>query len=28
MDLMLSDEQRSIVSSVSEFLAEKMPTSR
>jgi alkylation response protein AidB-like acyl-CoA dehydrogenase len=28
MDLMPSDEQRSIVSSVSEFLAEKMPTSR
>lgn len=28
MDLMPSDEQRSIISSVSEFLAEKMPTSR
>jgi alkylation response protein AidB-like acyl-CoA dehydrogenase len=28
MDLMPSDEQRSIVASVSEFLAEKMPTSR
>jgi alkylation response protein AidB-like acyl-CoA dehydrogenase len=28
MDLMPSDEQRSIVASVSEFLAEKMPTAR